>query len=130
MRLTPRTLPDFPSTVSLNANVSRPENLKKSINNVVSALRGKKHVDLFETARVDPNYPIEDTIRVLKTYVDEGLIGHIGLSECSAATLRRAHAVHPIAAVEIEVSPWSMETETKKVLAAAQELDVAVIAYS
>lgn len=116
--------------MSLNPNVFRPENLKKSINNVVSALRGKKHVDLFETARVDPDYPIEDTIRVLKTYVDEGLIGHIGLSECSAATLRRAHAVHPIAAVEIEVSPWSMETETKKVLAAAQELDVAVIAYS
>ena len=55
---------------------------------------------------------------------------YLGLSECAAETLRRAHAVHPIAAVEIEVSPWSIEPETKKVLAAAEELDVAVIAYS
>lgn len=69
-------------------------------------------------------------MQTLKGYVDGGLIGHIGMSECSAETLRKAYAVQPIAAVEIEISPWSIEEETKKVLATAQELGVAVIAYS
>lgn len=113
-----------------NAILPRPENIKKSIETVRSALRGKKHIDLFECARVDNRFPIEETIRTLKGYVDSGIIGHIGLSECSAETLRKAYAVHPIAAVEIEISPWSIEEETKKVLATAQELGVAVVAYS
>jgi len=87
-------------------------------------------MDLFECARVDPNIPIEETIALLAQLIKEGKFDHIGLSECSAETLRRAHKVHPIAAVEIEVSLWSYEEETKKVIAAAEELGVAVIAYS
>lgn len=79
---------------------------------------------------MDHNFPIEDTIRSLKALIDEGLFDHIGVSECSAETLRKANAVHPIAAVEIEVSPWSLEDETKKVIATAAELGVAVVAYS
>lgn len=81
---------------------------------VNAALRGKKKVDLFECARVDHTRPIEDIIRDLSSLVEEGLFSHIGMSECSAETLRRANAVHPITAVEIEVSPWSIEEETKK----------------
>lgn len=109
---------------------SSPENLRRSVTAINAALRGKKHLDLFECARVDHNVPIEDTIRSLKSLIDEGLVDHIGVSECSAETLRKANAVHPIAAVEIEVSPWSLEDETKKVIATAAELGVAVVAYS
>jgi pyridoxine 4-dehydrogenase len=63
---------------------------------------------------VDPKVPIEETIKNLKALIDEGLFDYIGLSECRAETLKRAHAVHPIAAVEIEVSLFSYEEETKK----------------
>lgn len=79
---------------------------------------------------MDHRYPIEGTIRRLKGFVDEGLFDRIGLSEYSAETLRKAYAVHSIVSAEIEVSPWSMEEETKNVLATAQELGVAVFAYS
>ena len=98
--------------------------------NVLAAPRGTKKLDLFECARVDSNYTVEHNIGVLKGLVEEGLFDHIGMSECSAETLRRGNAVHPIAAVEIEVSPWSYEEETKKVIATAQELGIAVVGYS
>ncbi|KAI0818943.1 aldo/keto reductase [Irpex lacteus] len=106
------------------------EGLKRSLNKCNAALRSKKHIDLYELARVDNNRPIEEVIRNCKTLVDEGLFDHIGLSEVNAETLKRANAVHPITAVEIEVSPWSIEEETKKVLATAAELGVTVAAYS
>ena len=95
-----------------------------------AALRGKKRLDLFECARVDPAYPVEATIGVLAGLVKEGLFDHIGMSECSAATLRRGHAVHPVSAVEIEVNAWSMEPETQSVLKTAEELGIAVMAYA
>ena len=79
-----------------------------------NSLRGTKRLDLYQCARVDPDTPIEDVMQTLRGFVQEGLFDHIGMSECSAATLRKANAVHPIALVEIEVSPWSMEEETKK----------------
>ena len=79
-----------------------------------NSLRGTKRLDLYQCARVDPDTPIEDVMKTLRGFVQEGLVDHIGMSECSAATLRRAHAVHPIAIVEIEVSPWAIEEETKK----------------
>lgn len=94
--------------------VTRTQNLRRSVTAVNAALRGKKKVDLFECARVDHTRPIEDVIRDLQSLVEEGLFSHIGMSECSAETLRRANAVYPITAVEIEVSPWSYEEETKK----------------
>jgi pyridoxine 4-dehydrogenase len=111
---------------------SSPENIQGSVNTINNALRGMKHMDLFECARVDPKRPIEEVIKDLAKMIQEGKFSHIGLSECSAQTLRRAHAVctlnsnianhvlimlrqvHPIAMVEIEVSPWSYEEETKK----------------
>ncbi|KAF7790280.1 hypothetical protein EIP86_001234 [Pleurotus ostreatoroseus] len=114
----------------LSEAFSRPENLRQSVEGINAILRGKKRLDLFQCARVDPDTPIDDVMQTLRGFVREGLFDHIGMSECSAATLRKANAVHPIALVEIEVSPWSMEEETKKVLAATQELGIAVAAYS
>ncbi|CDO72841.1 hypothetical protein BN946_scf185002.g26 [Trametes cinnabarina] len=109
---------------------SSPENLRRSADKINAVLRGTKRVDLFECARVAKNVPIEDAIRTLAQLKKEGKFDHIGMSECSAATLKRANAVHPIAAVEIEVSLWSYEEETKKVIETAKELGIAVIAYS
>ena len=79
-----------------------------------TALPGTEELGIFQCARVDPNHPIEETIGILKGFVEEGLFDYIGLSECSAATIRKAHAVHPVLAVEIELSSWSME-ETRNV---------------
>jgi aryl-alcohol dehydrogenase-like predicted oxidoreductase len=95
-------------------NPLRLDTLRASIDNINSKLEGTKRVDIFESARVDPSRPIEEVITDMRILVEEGKFEHIGLSECSAETLRRANAVHPIASVEIEVSPWSYEEETKK----------------
>jgi len=89
-----------------------------------------KKLDLFECARVDPAYPVEDQMMTLVTLQKEGKFDHIGLSECSAATVKRANTVAPVALVEIEVSPLSYEEETKAVIAACGELGIAVAAYS
>ncbi|TBU65692.1 aldo/keto reductase [Dichomitus squalens] len=106
------------------------ENLRRSVTFINEKLGGIKKMDLFETARVPSNVPLEDVIKTLVELKDEGHFQHLGLSECSAATLRKAHAIHPVTAVEIEVSLWSYEEETKKVIEAAKELGVAVVGYS
>ncbi|KAF8524898.1 aldo/keto reductase [Hysterangium stoloniferum] len=106
------------------------EVLRASIDNINARLEGTKRVDIFESARVDPTRTIEEAIKNMKVLIDEGKFDHIGLSECSAETFRRAHAVHPIASVEIEVSPWSYEDETRKVIATSIELKVPILAYS
>lgn len=71
----------------------RPENLRASVDNINAALRGTKKLDLFECARVDPKHPIEEVIKTLAGLIKEGKFDHIGMSECSAATLRKGHAV-------------------------------------
>jgi len=109
---------------------SSEEGLRRSVGNIIAKLRGKKHLDLFECARVDHNHPIEETTAILSKLIKEGKFDYIGMSECSAATLRRAHAVHPIAAAEIEISLFSYEEETKKVIAAGKELGITVFGYS
>ncbi|KAI0061091.1 aldo/keto reductase [Artomyces pyxidatus] len=109
---------------------SSPENLRRSVDYINEHLHGKKSLDLFECARVDKNYPLEDTLKVLQGLAEEGKFKYIGLSEVSAATIRRAAAVVPVAAVEIEVSPWSYTQETKDVIATCAELGIAVVAYS
>lgn len=73
--------------------VNSPENLKRSVDTCIAALRGMKKIDLFECARVDPKYRIEDTLQVLSGFVKERKFDHIGLSECSAETVRRANKV-------------------------------------
>ncbi|CAE6459738.1 unnamed protein product [Rhizoctonia solani] len=107
-----------------------PAGIERSINNIIDKLGPNKKLDLFEPARIDPNVPIEQTMAALNKFVESGKIGAIGLSECSAATLARAAKVGKVAAVEIEVSLWAYEEETRKVIAMASELGIVVAAYS
>ncbi|KAG8986289.1 hypothetical protein FRB90_004104 [Tulasnella sp. 427] len=107
-----------------------PQNLRRSVDAINAALGGTKKVDLFECARVDPKIPVEEVMRSLKELIAEGKFDHIGVSEISAATLKKAAAVAEIAAIEIEVSPWSYEEETERVIATAAELKIPIIAYS
>ncbi|KZT70009.1 Aldo/keto reductase [Daedalea quercina L-15889] len=106
------------------------EGLRKSVNACSGALRGTKKIDAFQPARIDHTRSIEEAVRNMVVLKEEGKFEHIGLSECKAETLRRAHAVHPLAVVEIEVSIWSYEEETRKVIATASELGVVVTGYS
>lgn len=106
------------------------ENLRRSVDAILKALRGTKRLDLFEPARRDSNYEIEQYAESLNEMVKEGKFDHIGLSEVSAETIRRAHKVMPVAAVEIEVSLQAYEQQTKDVIATCKELSIAVIAYS
>ncbi|ETV95868.1 hypothetical protein H310_10907 [Aphanomyces invadans] len=86
-------------------------------------------IDLYYMHRMDPSTPIEDTMRVLKSLVDEGNIKYIGLSECTPSELRRAHAVHPITAIQMEWSLQSRDLEAQ-VVPTARELGVGIVAYS
>lgn len=86
-------------------------------------------IDLYYQHRVDPATPIEDTVGAMKGLVEAGKVRFLGLSECSVATLRRAHAVHPITAVQIEYSLWSREPE-EEMLDVCRELGIAFVAYS
>jgi aryl-alcohol dehydrogenase-like predicted oxidoreductase len=90
---------------------------------------GVDHIDLYTLARADAEVPIEDSVGALKELVEAGKVLHIGLSEVSANTLRRAHAVHPIAALQTEYSLWERHVESE-ILPVTQELGVGFIAYS
>jgi aryl-alcohol dehydrogenase-like predicted oxidoreductase len=90
---------------------------------------GVDHIDLYYQHRVDPNTPVEDTVGAMAELVKEGKIRHIGLSEASAQTIRRAHAVHPITAVQTEYSLWTRDIESD-ILPTLNELDIALVAYS
>jgi aryl-alcohol dehydrogenase-like predicted oxidoreductase len=90
---------------------------------------GVDFIDLYYLHRVDPKVPIEETVGAMSRLVQQGKVKHIGLSEPSVATLRRAYEVHPIAAVESEYSLWSRDPEDE-LLPALQELGIALVAYS
>src|SRR6266508_1339666 len=90
---------------------------------------GVDRVDVYFLHRIDPDTPIEETVGAMAELVAAGKVAHIGLSEPSAETLRRAHAVHPIAAVQSEYSLWTREPE-EAVLPAARELGIGFVAYS
>lgn len=89
-------------------------------------------IDLYYQHRVDSNVPIEETVKAMVELKNEGKIKYLGLSECSARTLRRAHAVHPIAAAQMEYSPFALEIESEQTefLKTARELGVKIVAYS
>lgn len=89
---------------------------------------GTDYVDLYQPSRVDPHVPIEDTVGAIADMVKAGYVRHIGLSEASATTLRRAQAVHPIAALQIEYSLFTRVIEMD-ILPAVRELGIAVVAY-
>lgn len=106
----------------------RPETLLRTVDESLQRLRTDV-IDLYYLHRWDRKVPIEESVGALGAMVAAGKVRAIGLSEVSAATLRRAHAVHPIAAVQNEYSPWSRNVELG-VLAAAGELGVALVAFS
>src|SRR5579863_2070257 len=89
---------------------------------------GTDHIDLYQPARVDPSVPIEDTVGAIAEMVKAGYVRHIGLSEASAETIRRAHAVHPISALQIEYSLVSRSIEAD-ILPTVRELGISVTAY-
>ncbi|WP_406736782.1 aldo/keto reductase [Thioclava sp. GXIMD4215] len=90
---------------------------------------GVERVDLYYVHRVAPDQPIEETMQALARLVAEGKIGHIGLCEVSAATLRRAHAVHPVSALQTEYSLWTRGVETE-ILPVCRELGIGFVPYS
>lgn len=106
----------------------RPETLRTQCEASLKRLQ-VDHIDLYYLHRLDPNTPIEDSVGALADLVTEGKIGAIGLSEVSATTLRRAQAVHPIAAVQSELSLWSRNTELA-VLDACRDTGTSFVAFS
>ncbi|MCW3012052.1 MAG: aldo/keto reductase [Solirubrobacterales bacterium] len=90
---------------------------------------GTDHIDLYYQHRVDPSTPIEETVGAMAELVAEGKVRHLGLSEASADTIRRAHAVHPITAVQSEYSLWSRDIEDE-VVPALRELGIGLVPYS
>jgi aryl-alcohol dehydrogenase-like predicted oxidoreductase len=106
----------------------RPETIKKTCEDALRRLQTDV-IDLYYLHRWDKNVPIEDSVGALSDLVRQGKIQTIGLSEVSAGTLRKAHAVHPIAAVQTEYSLWTRNPEIA-VLQACRELDVAFVAFS
>ena len=104
------------------------EHVRSSIDGSLQRL-GTDYVDLYYQHRVDPNVPIEETVGALAELVAAGKIRHIGLSEASAETIRRAHAVHPITALQSEYSLWTRDPEDE-VLPTCRELGIGFVAYS
>ncbi|WP_062645728.1 aldo/keto reductase [Streptomyces maremycinicus] len=104
------------------------EHVRSSVHGSLERL-GTDHIDLYYQHRVDPNVPIEETVGALAELVAEGKVRGIGLSEASAETIRRAHAVHPITAVQSEYSLWSRDVEDE-VLPACRELGIGFVPYS
>jgi aryl-alcohol dehydrogenase-like predicted oxidoreductase len=105
-----------------------PENVRRSIDGSLGRL-GIDHIDLYYQHRMDPGTPIEETVGALAEQVEAGKIRHIGLSEAAPETIRRAHAVHPITAVQTEYSLWSRDLETE-ILPTLRDLGIGLVAYS
>jgi aryl-alcohol dehydrogenase-like predicted oxidoreductase len=107
---------------------SSPVNVRTAVEGSLRRL-GTDHIDLYYQHRVDPNTPIEDTVGTLAELVAEGKIRHIGLSEAGPDTIRRAHGVHPITALQSEYSLWTRDPEPKS-LPVLRELGIGFVAYS
>ncbi|WIA96748.1 aldo/keto reductase [Curtobacterium sp. MCBA15_004] len=107
---------------------SAPESVREALEGSLRRL-GTDHVDLYYQHRVDPAIPIEDVVGQLAGFVQEGKIRHIGLSEAGPETIRRAHAVHPITALQTEYSLWTRELEGD-VLDTVRELGIGLVPYS
>jgi aryl-alcohol dehydrogenase-like predicted oxidoreductase len=107
---------------------SSPANIRIAVEGSLRRL-GTDHIDLYYQHRVDPNTPIEETVGTLADLVAEGKIRHIGLSEAWVETIRRAHAVHPVTALQSEYSLWTRDQE-EQVLPVLRELGIGFVAYS
>ena len=108
---------------------SRPAQIRAVADGSLKRL-GIDQIDLFYQHRVDPDVPIEDVAGAVKELIAEGKVKHFGLSEPGAQTLRRAHAVQPVTAVQNEYSLWTRGPETNGILAACAELGIGFVAYS
>jgi aryl-alcohol dehydrogenase-like predicted oxidoreductase len=117
-----------PSKPQIRGVNGKPDYVKSACEASLRRL-GVDHIDLYYQHRVDPNTPIEETVRAMADLVKEGKIRHIGLSEASANTLRRAVNVHPIAALQTEYSLWTRDPE-QEILATCRELGIGFVAYS
>jgi aryl-alcohol dehydrogenase-like predicted oxidoreductase len=106
----------------------RPEYVHSACDGSLQRL-GVEQIDLYYQHRVDPNTPIEDTVGAMAELVAAGKVRYLGLSEASAETIRRAHAVHPITAVQTEYSLWTRDLEAE-ILPTLEELGIALVAYS
>jgi aryl-alcohol dehydrogenase-like predicted oxidoreductase len=117
--------PDEPSDRTVDG---RPENVRRACDGSLKRL-GIDHIDLYYQHRVDPSVPIEETVGAMAELVEAGKVRYLGLSEPSADTIRRAHATHPITAVQSEYSLWTRDPEDE-VLGTLRELGVGLVAYS
>ncbi len=125
-RIEPTTKPGDLSTLGpLDGSA---EHVRTSIEGSLRRLR-TDHVDLYYQHRVDPNVPIEETVGAMAVLVREGKVRHLGLSEAAPETIRRAHATHPITAVQTEYSIWSRDPEAD-VIPACRELGIGFVPYS
>lgn len=106
----------------------RPDYVKEACDASLKRL-GVDHIDLYYQHRVDPDVPIEETVGAMSELVQAGKVRHIGLSEASVETVRKAHAVHPLTALQTEYSLWSRDVEDE-ILPACQELGVGFVPYS
>ena len=107
---------------------SRPESIRQTVDGSLRRLRSAR-IDLLYQHRVDPNVPIEDVAGTVKELVEQGKVGHFGLSEAGAQTIRRAHAVHPVTALQSEYSLWWRRPE-EEVLPALEELGIGFVPFS
>src|SRR4051794_3501572 len=106
----------------------KPEYVRKAADASLKRL-GVEHIDLYYQHRVDKTVPIEETVGAMKELVDQGKVRFLGLSEASPETIRRAHAVHPISALQTEYSLWTRDPEDA-VLPTVRELGISFVAYS
>jgi aryl-alcohol dehydrogenase-like predicted oxidoreductase len=108
---------------------SRPEHIRQVVDASLGRLRVET-IDLLYQHRVDPNVPIEDVAGTVKQLIAEGKVKHFGLSEAAAGTIRRAHAVQPLAAVQSEYSLWTRDPERNGVLATCEELGIGFVCFT
>ncbi len=107
---------------------SRPETIKRSVEDSLRRLRTDR-IDLLYQHRVDPNVPIEDVAGAVKELIEQGKVGHFGLSEAGVQTIRRAHAVQPVTALQSEYSLWWREPEDA-ILPTLEELEIGFVPFS
>ncbi|MER7681336.1 aldo/keto reductase [Streptomyces sp. NPDC096934] len=108
---------------------NRPDYIRTAVEGTLRRL-GTDHLDLYYLHRVDPAVPVEESVGALAELVQAGKVRHLGVCEASAATIRRAHAVHPLAAVQTEYSLSTRDVEANGVLATVRELGIGFVGYS
>jgi aryl-alcohol dehydrogenase-like predicted oxidoreductase len=120
--------PQNPEGGSARRFDSRPTSIRIAVDGSLKRL-GTDHIDLYYQHRVDPDTPIEETVGAMAELISEGKIGHIGLSEAAPETIRRAHATHPVTALQTEYSLWTRDPE-REILPLLRELGIGFVPYS